>query len=190
MAELGATASEVLTGGSRIFCKVDMGTFTASSLVFDGGLVHEDNSTGRRVGTYATPVRTNDLVKVSSGVDDDDLVVRRIDFTSMGTGADVFGIVESIRGNAGDALWDCIVYTFGDSDIIECEVGATDGESANGAGVLAVGDAVTPDDGDGYDDTKIHGVTWKEATTNALGYVMNSTDAVGEKFRLLIKRGT
>lgn len=180
MTSMGTTATEVLQHGRKQAVKVDMGTFTASSdIIWDGGLQHEDNSTGRRLGTYATPVRPGDLVKIDTTVNDDEIVVKRM--AASDNGSLLFGILVSLRGKAGDTLWEGVVYVPGHQDILEFVSGA-DADATD----IDVGDKVSLD-ADAYSATRVHGFTVKKDATNGIGYVLNKITDDGEVVRVMIK---
>lgn len=177
MADLTGVAGEVLDNGYKTFVQADMGAFTAQSLVFDGGVRHEDNSSGRRVGTYATPIRDGDPVKVKTGKDDQDLFVERMAASDNG---DLFyGLYVEWRAQAGDIDHDSVIYVPGDGDRLIFE--ATDG-------AISVGDAVSLAS-DSYDADRVHGFRVTDDNTNGFGYARQASGSSGDEVTIELRSG-
>jgi len=185
MADISEKAAEVLDHGDQIHAVADMGSFTSQSLIFDGGLRHEDNDGGgansRRVGTYDKPLRPGDPVKIDESADNEEIVVTRMDAGDHG--AAFMGLFVKNMSVAGDTEHASQVYIPGDLDILVYEGGSeVDGTD------ITVGDSVSLS-ADAYDKDRPHGFAVRKDDTHGSGRALNKIAAQGEEVKVLVTPG-
>lgn len=170
MADIKKEAREEFHGKQRTY-DANMGTFTASARVFQGGNIHEDVTDGTRVGTYSAPIMPGYLLKWDTGAD---FKMSRV--AQNDTGELAVAVAENVMGLAGGD-WRVLARMLADADVLVFEA----------AGAITRGDKVDISN-EAYDDNKPHGLRVVTAFGAGLGRALNATSAAGEKVAVEISR--